>query len=119
MPEMAKYSGGCHCGRVRYEAETDLGTVLDCNCAFCRKRGALWAYVGGDQFKLLSGQGDLAGYEFNKKIIHHVFCRHCGVGSFSRGQDEDGSEGYGINVRCLDDVDVAALTLTPCDGKSR
>jgi hypothetical protein len=116
---MAKHGGGCHCGRVRYEVETDLGMVLDCNCSFCRKRGGLWAYVGGDQFTLLSGQDDLTDYQFNKKIIHHYFCRHCGVGSFSSGQDESGEQGYGINVRCLDDVDVAALTLTPYDGKSR
>ena len=116
---MGKYSGGCHCGKVRYEIETDLGMVVDCNCSICRKRGALWTYVGADEFKLLSGVDDLTDYQFNKKIIHHYFCRHCGVGSYSQGQGEDGSMGYGINVRCLDDVDVAALTLTPYDGKSR
>jgi hypothetical protein len=31
---------------------------------------------------------------------------------------EDGSEGIGINVRCLDGVEVEALALTPFDGKS-
>ena len=119
MPEMAKHSGSCHCGRVRYKVETDIATVLSCNCSFCRKRGALWTYVDGAQFKLVSGKDDLADYQFNKKIIHHRFCRHCGVGSFSTGKGEDGSEGVGINVRCLDDVDVEALALTPYDGKSR
>ncbi|HYJ58124.1 MAG TPA: GFA family protein [Methyloceanibacter sp.] len=117
MPETEKYGGGCHCGRVRYEVETDLGMVLSCNCSVCTKRGALWAYVGPDQFNLLSGKGELADYQFNKKTIHHLFCRHCGVGSFSTGKGEDGSEGIGINVRCLDGVDVDALTLTPFDGK--
>jgi hypothetical protein len=119
MPETAKHSGSCHCGAVRFEAETDLTPVLACNCSFCKKRGALWAYVGGDQFKLISGADDLADYQFNKKVIHHTFCKHCGVGAFSNGQDESGAEGYGINVRCLDDVDVDTVALTPYDGKSR
>jgi hypothetical protein len=117
MPETKKYGGGCHCGRVRYEVETDLGMVLSCNCSLCTKRGALWTYVGPDQFNLLSGKDELADYQFNKKTIHHLFCPHCGVGSFSTGKGEDGSEGIGINVRCLDGVDVDALTLTPFDGK--
>ena len=43
MPETRRYSGGCHCGRVRYEVTTDL--VFDCNCSICRKRGALRRYV--------------------------------------------------------------------------
>jgi hypothetical protein len=119
MAEMRSYQGGCHCGQVRYEVETDLAMVLDCNCSFCQKRGALWTYVGADQFKLLSGENALADYQFNRKVIHHYYCPACGVGSFSEGQSEDGSKGYGINVRCLDGVDVAALKLTPYDGKNR
>ena len=116
---MGSYTGGCHCGRVRFEVETGLDMVLACNCSFCQKRGVLWAYVDAGRFNLLSGQDDLTDYQFNKKVIHHRFCRTCGFGAFSEGQSEDGSKGYGVNVRCLDGVDVAALALTPYDGKSR
>jgi hypothetical protein len=119
MAELQTYRGGCHCGWVRYEVETDLGMVLDCNCSICHKRGALWTYVGAEQFKLLSGEDALADYQFNRKVIRHFFCRHCGVGSYSEGQSEDGSKGYGINVRCLDGVDPGTLKLTPYDGKNR
>jgi hypothetical protein len=27
MPETRTYSGGCHCGAVRFEVETDLSSV--------------------------------------------------------------------------------------------
>jgi hypothetical protein len=118
MPEMRTYTGGCHCGRVRFEIDTDLASVIDCNCSLCQKRGVLWTYVGSARFRLLSGEDALADYQFNRKLIHHLFCRSCGVGAFSKGESEDGSIGYGINVRCLDDVDVGALTLTPYDGKT-
>lgn len=118
MPEASKYSGGCHCGRVRYEVTAKLDPVISCNCSMCQKRGALWAIADPAQFTLLSGGEDLADYQFNKKIIHHLFCRHCGIGSFARGKHPDGSDAMTINVRCLDDIDLASLTLTPFDGRS-
>lgn len=118
MPEMAKHSGGCHCGRVRYEVTTNLTPVMSCNCSICQKRGALLTFVKAAQFALLSSEDDLTDYQFNKKIIHHLFCSKCGIASFARGRGPDGSEMVAINVRCLDDIDLDALTPMPFDGKS-
>jgi hypothetical protein len=119
MAEARMYSGGCHSGRVRYEVTTDPTPVLDCNRSICRKRSALWTYVEPAESKLLSGAEALADDQFNTRNIHHLFCSTCGVGSFSRGQGADGSEGIGINVRCLEGVDPGMLQLTPYDGRSR
>ena len=118
MPELQTYSGGCHCGRVRYQVTTTLERVLSCNCSICQKRGVLWTYVTSAQFKLLSGQDELSDYQFNKKAIHHLFCRNCGIASFATGPRKDGSEGIGINVRCLEGVEIERLALRPFDGKS-
>jgi hypothetical protein len=103
---------------VRFEATSDLAMVGQCNCSICTKRGALWAFVPAPQFKLLQGKDALADYQFAKKKIHHLFCESCGIGSFSHGLSPKGEETYAVNVRCLDDVDVAGLKLTPFDGKS-
>jgi hypothetical protein len=117
MPETR--SGGCHCGRVRYEVTLDLDSVVECNCSICSRRGALWAFAAGDNFTLKSGAEDLADYQFNKKVIHHLFCRHCGIGSFSRGKaPKTGAETFAVNVRCLDGVDADTLTIRPFDGRS-
>jgi len=35
------HKGGCHCGKIAYEFEGEIGTVLDCNCSLCQKRGGL------------------------------------------------------------------------------
>jgi hypothetical protein len=118
MVETGKHSGGCHCGAVRYEVETDLARVMQCNCSICQKRGALLTFVPEAQFTLLSGGDDLTDYQFNKKIVHYLFCSHCGVGSFARGTAPDGSAMIAVNVRCLDDVDPAALSPMAFDGKS-
>jgi hypothetical protein len=119
MAEPQTYTGGCHCGHVRYEATLALDPVIACNCSICTKRGSLLSFATLDQFKLLSGGEALTDYQFNKHVIHHLFCPKCGVESFARGRRPDGQEMIAINVRCLDGVDVAALQPRPFDGKSR
>jgi hypothetical protein len=49
------YSGGCQCGKVRYEVQMDIGEVLACNCSRCGRLGSLLAFAPAAQFKLLSG----------------------------------------------------------------
>jgi len=118
VPEMQTYRGGCHCGRVRYQVAATLDPVLSCNCSICQKRGYLLTFVPRAQFKLLSGEDALTDYQFNKKVVHHLFCANCGISSFGTGTGPDQSEMVSINVRCLDDVDLDALTVTSFDGKS-
>jgi hypothetical protein len=118
MPEAKTYTGGCHCGVVRYEATTDLGRVVSCNCSHCIKRGLVLSFVPAGQFTLRSGDRDLLDHQFNKKVIHHLFCRHCGIESFARGTTPEGGEMVALNVRCLDGVDLASVNPIPVDGRS-
>ncbi len=119
MPEAKKHTGGCHCGKVRYEVTTDLATVIQCNCSICSKRAHLLTFVPKDQFKAISGEGSLTDYQFNKHHIHHLFCSACGVGSYATGTNPEGKAMVAINVRCLDDVDIGTLSPIAFDGKSK
>ena len=117
MPEKT-YTGGCHCGAVRYEAAADLSNVIACNCSICSKKGSLLTFVPRERFKLLSGEGEQTSYQFNKRVIHHMFCRTCGIGSYALGAMPDGTKMAALNVRCLDGVDLASIKLQPFDGAS-
>ena len=119
MDEAKTLTGGCHCGNVRYEVTTDLAQVIRCNCSLCSKRGWLLSFVPADQFRLLSGEEALVDYQFNHKVIHHLFCKVCGVESFGRGVGPGGQETVAVNLRCLDDVDLSLLNPVDYDGKSR
>jgi hypothetical protein len=120
MSETKTYAGGCHCGKVRYEVELDLQKpVISCNCSICNRVGSLLTFVPATSFKLLSGEETLTDYQFNKHVIHHVFCRVCGIKSFARGKGRDGSDTVAINARCLDGVDIATLNVMAYDGKSK
>ncbi|MEQ1716680.1 MAG: GFA family protein, partial [Hyphomicrobium sp.] len=103
---------------VRYEVQSALEPIVSCNCSICQKTGAWLTFVPASDFRLISGGGEQTDYQFNRKIIHHLFCKTCGVRSFGRGTGPDGSEMVAINVRCLDDIDLTALTPMTFDGKS-
>lgn len=115
---MTRREGGCHCGKVRYAVEIDLEHLITCNCSICGKTGSILAFAPADKFQLLSGEGSLTDYQFNKRVIHHLFCSTCGIRSFARGTNPDGTASVAVNVRCLDGVDVHALKIeTQYDGK--
>lgn len=120
MSELTHYSGSCHCGHVKFEADLDLsGGVISCNCSICRRSGALLAFTTPEHFKLLAGDDAVSDYQFNKKIIHHLFCKNCGVRAFGTGTGPNGKQMYSINVRCLEGVELDQLKVNHFDGKSR
>ena len=114
---MVTHSGGCHCGRVRFEvvAPTRL-EVRDCNCSICSKSGYLHLIVPRSQFKLLSGTDVLTTYEFNTRTAKHFFCSVCGIKAFYVPRSHP--DGYSVNARCLDEGTVEALSIIPSDGKN-
>lgn len=115
---MTKYTGGCHCGAVKYEVEASLDNPVTCNCSHCQMLGAVMVFVPATNFTLLSGADKLTEYRFNKKIIAHKFCSICGIESFSDGVADDGTASTMINVNCLDGVDPKAMTPYHYDGRA-
>ncbi|MEA9355966.1 GFA family protein [Bacteriovorax sp. PP10] len=117
---MKKYLGGCHCGKVQYEVELNLKNAISCNCSICMKRGSLLDFIPESQFKLLCGENELQDYLFNKKLIHHYFCKNCGILSFGKGIAPGGTkEVVAINLRCLEGINLKTITIKEYDGKSR
>jgi hypothetical protein len=118
--EAQTYEGGCQCRKVRFRVSLELSKpVIACNCSMCGRSGTLLSFVPAAQFTLLSGEDALTDYQFNKHAIHHLFCGTCGIKSFARGTGRDGGPTVLVNVRCLDDVELDALTVTKFDGRSR
>lgn len=110
------YNGGCHCGQVRFEVETDLDDISDCNCSICSKKGFLHLIVEPEKFRLLSGEGNLATYKFNTGTAQHSFCRTCGIHSFYVPRSDPYK--IDVNVRCLDNVDIRTLNVRLFDGRN-
>jgi len=114
-----KYQGSCHCGRVAFEVEGEVTSVMECNCSICSRKGALLWFVPRAQLRLLTPEENASTYLFNKHVIRHRFCPVCGIHPYGEGVDPSGKPTAAINVRCLDGVDFSALPVTHFDGRSR
>lgn len=115
---VARYTGSCQCGAVAYEVDVDISTPIACNCSRCRRLGSLLAFAPRSAFTLLRGEGATTGYQFNKHVIHHLFCTTCGIQSYAIGTAPDGTGMVAINVNCLDGVEARSLDFRAFDGAS-
>lgn len=116
---MTRYSGACHCGAIAFTAEADIDQVMECNCSHCSKKGFLLAFIPATNFTLETPGAPLSEYRFNKKHIAHLFCPACGVEAFARAKHPvTGVDTVALNVRCLQNVDIARFRVARVDGAS-
>ena len=118
MTEAKTYAGGCHCGAVRFRVTTDLSQLFDCNCSRCKRVASVMTAVPASDFALECGEESLNPYRFNHHAIEHLFCKVCGIQSFSRGTSPSGPTVV-VNVGCLDGVPLVERSgVTHYDGAS-
>lgn len=76
-------TGGCHCGRIRYQVEGKAITHALCHCTDCRRHAGApmvgWTMYAEDAVKVTKGQAKI--YESSANGRRH-FCGDCGTGVF-------------------------------------
>jgi hypothetical protein len=105
------YSGSCHRGAVRFEADVDLGRgTIKCNCSSCAKARSWLVFASPDRYRLVAGADSQAVYQrtppgrVGPNLQYH-FCKNCGIRTPSRGVAEAlGGAFHAIQVTLLDDV---------------
>lgn len=114
-----KYTGSCHCGKVAFEVEGEIGSALSCNCSICQRKGSLLWFVPRADLKLISPEDAASSYTFNKHVIKHRFCPNCGIHPYGEGTDPKGNAMAAINVRCLERIDLETVKVHHYDGRSK
>ena len=113
---MVRHTGGCHCGRVRFEViAPEVLDVEECNCSMCGKSGYLHLIVSADRFRLLSGAEALTTYTFNTGTAKHLFCSVCGIKSFYVPRSHP--DGFSVNARCIDSQTVERMDIREFNGR--
>jgi len=78
---MIKHRGGCHFGKVRFQAETDPITVHLCHCVRCQKlQGTVTIYVVFLEVVKFSGQlSEYVTTSDSGSPVRFSFCPNCGT----------------------------------------
>ena len=112
------YKGSCHCGNIAFDVEGELAEAMACNCSMCSRRGSLLWFVPIDKLHLrTSGQG-VGTYTFNRHAIKHHFRQTCGIHPYAEAVNPKGGPMAAINIRCLEDIDLASIPVGNFDGRS-
>jgi hypothetical protein len=77
------FSGQCHCGKIKASFETqktpqELG-VRTCQCAFCRRHGAVNISDGAGRTIIEGSAADINRYRFGLKTADFLICKFCGT----------------------------------------
>ena len=116
---METRTGSCHCGAVQFAVRlpTGLDNLIRCNCSICRKKNAVMAAAPKENLVITSGADKLTLYQWNTMTAAHYFCSVCGI--YTHHYRRRDPSQAGINVACLDGVDIHALDDAPVfDGAS-
>ena len=82
------YTGGCHCGAIRYELEGPPNDVALCHCNDCRKNSGapVMAWAGYDDDRLKITRGEPKTFRMSP-VSFRNFCGECGTGLFYRNSE--------------------------------
>lgn len=124
----------CHCGATRIELPEHPSQAARCNCTFCQRTGAVWAYYSHDQIKVLQADGQRS-YATNPQFGSHHFCGTCGMHTW--GESVDWSSAYNndgtpkgdaavipektkcqVNLNLVDDLDWSRIEIEQLDGRN-
>jgi len=112
----ARFTGGCHCGRVRFVVTLRRFRMSECNCSLCTKKGFLHLIIDKSDLEIVAGREALSTYTFNTHVARHHFCSTCGIHPFYVPRSHP--DGYSVNARCLEDVRLAWFELLYFDGQN-
>lgn len=127
-------TASCHCGATRITLPAHPTEAKTCNCSFCQRTGAVWAYFKAGELTFLSQDGE-ATYSPTGLNNHH-FCTTCGMQTWGDSPDwasmynADGTPRngdakampteriYAVNLNLVDDLDWSAVSVEQMDGRN-
>ncbi len=125
----------CHCGDTRIALSRRPETAAACNCSFCDRTGATWAYFKPDEITV-EALGEKT-YSASGGLNQHHFCGRCGMQTW--GDSPDWQSAYntdgtpkpgvepntvpaerivGVNLRLVDGLDWSTITVEKLDGRA-
>ncbi len=109
-------SGGCHCGKIRYQLKTEFKlselAVRICSCDFCTKSGNQYISDPKAKLTIFWDASQINRYQFGTKTADFVSCKKCGVTPFVLSEIDNEIRAV-INTNSIDDQDQLQLKEIP------
>ena len=119
------HQGSCHCGFIKFAVTAVIDHVRQCNCSICTKRGSLNFRVNNNQLQIKTPLTDLSLYQWGTKTAKDYFCPTCGIMPFRKpsaltsaeiAAGKEPFDGWAINVRCIEGLDLGRLPIVHING---
>lgn len=127
-------TASCHCGATRITLPRLPTEAKTCNCSFCARTGAVWAYFEEGELDVAVSDTDTI-YSASGGMNQHHFCNRCGIHTWGSSPDwasaynadgtPNGEPGvvptkrtYAINLNTIDDLDWSKVTIEKMDGRA-
>jgi hypothetical protein len=125
----------CHCGDTRITLSRAPTGAKSCNCSFCERTGAVWAYFEPGEITVEAT--DEKTYSASGGMNRHHFCGRCGMQTW--GDSPDWASAYntdgtpkpgfdagtvpeariaGVNLRLIDGLDWSGIAVEKLDGRA-
>ena len=112
----------CLCGKVRINLPKRPEFINECNCTFCSKSGARWAYFHPSDVRI---EGATTGYsrrDMDEPAAEVRFCANCGSTTHfvltPSAVSKFGNIQMGVNMHLADEDDLAGIELRYPDGRA-
>jgi hypothetical protein len=125
----------CHCGKTRIALPDHPTSAARCNCTFCQRTGAVWAYYPNGALTIERNE-DQRDYSTDPTMGAHHFCGTCGMHTWGESVDwsaaynSDGTPKGGdatlvpemtkcqVNLNMIDDLDWSSIEIEELDGRN-
>ncbi|EIT70460.1 GFA family protein [Hydrocarboniphaga effusa] len=108
---MTHHAGGCVCGAIRYQLDSEPLFVVKCHCRDCQRSsgtdGAVVMGVASKSFRITTGQP--ASYPYtgdSGQAVERFFCSACGAPLYTKAAAAEGLRF--VRLVSLDDSDAYA-----------
>ena len=108
----------CHCGAIRMQVERPQ-RLTSCNCSFCRRHGAVWAYYDASHVAFMSGAGMTVPHIQGDHTLATHHCPICGCITHWESLHMPGEAArIAVNTRLMDPAEPADVPVRRFDGAS-
>jgi hypothetical protein len=109
--------GECLCRRVSVEVPAAPSYINICNCKFCRKSGAAWAYYDDHTITIVGETRQFIRDDIDAWLVAH-FCPTCGATTHYTPTAAHQSERTGVNTRLFEQDLLAGIEVRFQDGRN-